>query len=62
MPPLKYLAGYPEPVQQQVRELIAAGRLGEVLERRYAEAHQVRNDRLLYDYTMAMKERFLRKS
>jgi hypothetical protein len=61
-PPLKYLSGYPEPVQQQVRELIAAGRLGEVLERRYAETHQVRNDRLLYDYTMAMKERFLRKS
>lgn len=62
MSPLKYLSGYPEPVQQQVREMIAAGRLGQVLERRYSETHAVRNDRQLYDYTMAMKERFLRKS
>ena len=62
MQPFKYLGGYPEPVQQQVRELIDAGRLGEVLARRYSEAHQVRNDRQLYDYTMALKDRFLRKS
>lgn len=62
MQPLKYLGGYPEPVQQQVRELIEAGRLGDVLARRYGEGHQVRNDRQLYDYTMALKERFLRKS
>lgn len=62
MPLLKYLSGYPEPVQQQVRELIATDRLGEILQRRYAEAHQIRNDRQLYDYTMEMKDRFLRKS
>ncbi len=62
LPPLKYISGYPEPVQQQVRELIAAGRLGEVLSQRYPELHQVRNDRQLYDYAMALKERFLRKS
>lgn len=62
MQPLKYFSGYPEPVQRQVRELIDAGRLGTVLEQRYGQAHQVRNDRQLYDYTMAIKERFLRQS
>ena len=62
MTPLKYLAGYPEPLQRQVRALIDAGKLGEVLARRYDTAHAVRTDRQLYDYTQAMKERYLRQS
>ena len=62
MTALKYLAGYPDALQQQVRELIAADRLGPWLERRYAELHTVRNDRQLYDYTQALKERYLRQS
>ena len=62
MTALKYLAGYPDALQQQVRDLIAADRLGPWLERRYAELHTVRNDRQLYDYTQALKERYLRQS
>ncbi|WNH52993.1 M48 metallopeptidase family protein [Stenotrophomonas oahuensis] len=62
MPPLKYLAGYPAALQHQVRELIAADRLGPWLQQRYVEPHQVRNDRQLYDYTQALKERYLRQS
>jgi len=59
---LKYLAGYPAALQQQVRELIAADRLGPWLQQRYVEPHEVRNDRQLYDYTQALKERYLRQS
>ena len=62
MPTLKYLTGYPEPVQQQVRALLDAGRLGEVVRRRYPEPHQIRSDRQLYDYTRAMKDRYVRQS
>jgi predicted metal-dependent hydrolase len=62
MTALKYLAGYPEALQQQVRELIAGDRLGPWLERHYAELHTVRNDRQLYDYVQAIKERHLRQS
>ncbi len=62
MTPLKYLAGYPAALQQQVRELIAADRLGPWLQQRYVEPHEVRNDRQLYDYTQALKERYLRQS
>ncbi|WP_313462060.1 M48 family metallopeptidase [Stenotrophomonas sp.] len=62
MTPLKYLAGYPAALQQQVRELIAADRLGTWLQQRYVEPHEVRNDRQLYDYTQALKERYLRQS
>jgi predicted metal-dependent hydrolase len=61
-PPFKYLAGYPAEVQAQVRELLAQGRLGERLQRRYREPHGVRTDSALYDYTMALKNRHLRNA
>ena len=60
MPPLKYLAGYPEALQARVQNLIAQGRLGESLRQRYGDVHEVRNDRALYDYTTALKQRFMR--
>ncbi|WKB52508.1 YgjP-like metallopeptidase domain-containing protein [Eleftheria terrae] len=62
LPPLKYLAAYPAPLQQQVRELLAQGRLGEMLARRYPAAHDVRCDRALYAYVQALKQRFLRNA
>lgn len=62
MTALKYLAGYHETVQAQARGLIERGALGEWLAGRYGQAHEVRNDRALYEYTVALKDRYLRKS
>ena len=62
MQPLKYLANYPEHLQAQVRTLMEQDRLGTILREKYGDAHAVRNDRQLYDYTLAMKERYLRKA
>ncbi len=62
MTPLKYLAHYPQPLQAQVRALLAGGRLGEWLADRHGEAHGVRTDRALYAYTVEMKDRYLRKA
>jgi hypothetical protein len=59
---MKYLAGYPETLQAQVRELIAGDHLGPMLAERYAERHAIRNDGQLYDYVQEMKARHLRKS
>nr|WP_255492255.1 YgjP-like metallopeptidase domain-containing protein [Luteimonas sp. MC1825] len=59
---MKYLAGYPQQLQAQVRTLIAQQRLGDVLAHKYAEPHSVRSDGQLYDYVQALKERHLRKS
>ena len=61
-PPLRYLAGYPEDTLAQVRELIREGRLGERLLRRYAEPNPVRTDAALYEYTIALKTRFMRSA
>jgi len=62
MTPLKYLAGYPPELISQVQALIAGGRLADTLAKRYGSTHEVRTDRALYDYTMALKSRFMRSA
>ena len=61
-PPLKYLAGYPDALRAQVQGLIEAGRLGSYLAERYPETHEVRSDKALFDYTQALKIRYLRNA
>ena len=60
--PLKYLGGYGEPVQAQVRELMAQDRLGDYLRNRYQEAHEARNDKALFAAAVELKHRFLRNT
>lgn len=60
--PLRYLAGYPPEVLAQVRQLIASGRAGEVLKRRYPEAHGVVSDGALHDYVAELKTRHMRRA
>ena len=62
LPPVNYLAGYAVELQAQVQDQLAKGTLGERLQRRYAEPHGVRTDGMLYDYTMALKQRHLRNA
>lgn len=62
MAALKYLSGYAPELLAHAGELIAQGRLGESLRRRYPEAHEVRSDPALYDYVTALKSRFLRNA
>jgi UTP pyrophosphatase len=59
---LKFLGGYPDALLDQVRGLIDAGKLGETLQRRYPNVHEVRTDKALYDYVMALKQSHLRSS
>ena len=59
---LKYIAGYPQPVQEQVRDMLAHNRLGELLLNKYPSAHGVRTDKALYDYVVQLKTEFLRSS
>ncbi len=59
---LKYLAGYPEQIQQQAGELITGGRLGDYLLRKYPDQHQIQNDKALYGYINSLKNQYLRKS
>ncbi|GGD22538.1 M48 family metallopeptidase [Franconibacter pulveris 1160] len=62
MTALIYLQGYPESLLAQVRQLIEQNRLGEVLEKRYPQAHAVTTDKALYDYVQGLKNRYLRSA
>ena len=62
MQALTYLAGYSEDTLVRVRELIAQNRLGSWLAERYPLTHAVRTDRALYEYTMDLKQRFMRSA
>lgn len=57
-----YLTGYPEHLLAPVRQMIAEGKLGAALLRRYPHAHTVRNERALQDYVMAMKNLYLKSA
>ena len=59
---LKYLTAYPASLQQQVQQLLDQGRLGEMLLKKYPQAHGVRTDKALYDYVMTLKSDYLRSS
>ncbi|MGE6528068.1 YgjP-like metallopeptidase domain-containing protein [Pseudomonas sp. NPDC077382] len=62
MTPLKYLSGYPESLQQQIRQLIAEKRLGDYLERRYPQRHQVQSDKALYGYVQQLRQSHLKSA
>ena len=62
MAELTYLGGYPEPLKAQVQQLIAAGKLGEMLAKRYPETHLIQSDKALLAYTMELKNRYLKSS
>ena len=62
MKPLKYLHGYPESLQQQVQRLIEERRLGDYLERRYPQRHQVQSDKALYGYVQQLRQLHLKSA
>ena len=62
MSELIYISGYPEHLLAQVRELIAQERLGVVLAKRYPERHDVSNDKALWSYVQALKNRYMRSA
>ncbi len=62
MSALLYLQGYPESLLSQVNSLIEQGRLGEVLNSRYPQRHDVTTDKALWNYVQGIKNRHLRNS
>lgn len=59
---LKYLQGYPPALLAQVRALIDAGRLAQVVAERHPEPNLVRSERALYEHVCAMKARHMRSA
>lgn len=57
---VNYLGGYPQTLQDQAADLLAQGRLGELLLGRYPKAHDRRSDRALFEHVQALRSRHLR--
>ena len=57
---LKYLAGYPSELVEQVCRLIQQDRLAAILLQKYPATHGVRTDKALYDYVLEIKNTYLR--
>jgi len=62
MSSLKYLASYPQHLQDQIQRLIDEERLADYLLGKYPDHHSFKNDGALRDYTLAIKNRYLKKS
>jgi len=62
MTTLKYIAHYPESIQTQVAKLISRGQLGEYLNNKYPNVHQIQSDKALYQYINEIKNDYMRKS
>jgi predicted metal-dependent hydrolase len=62
MQQLKYLAGYSPQIKAQVAQLVTENLLGGVIVKHYPTLHEVRTDRALYEYAMAIKNEYLRSS
>jgi predicted metal-dependent hydrolase len=60
--PLKYLAGYSATVTDQIHRLIDNDKLAEYLLKKYPASHDIRTDKALYAYVMAIKNSQLRQS
>lgn len=59
---LTYLTGYPPQWIDQVKQLIAEQRLATILLKKYPRPHDIKTDKALYDYTLAIKNQFMRKT
>ena len=57
-----YLSHYSAEIQSQVQASIDAGTLGEYILQMHPTAHQIRNDKALYDYTIDLKNKYMKKA
>jgi predicted metal-dependent hydrolase len=60
--PPEYLGHYPAHLREKVSDLIANGRLGEVIHQRYPRTHSIQSSARLYEHAMALKREFMASS
>jgi predicted metal-dependent hydrolase len=60
--PLRYIASYAPELKAQVQAMIDKQSLGNYLEKKYSESHNITSDKSLRDYVMNLKNQYMRKS
>ena len=59
---LKYISAYPQNIQDQVQAMIKSGKLAAFLLKKYPKPHNIHNDKDLREYTLDIKNQFMKKS
>jgi len=59
---LKYLSHYSNSIQQQVQKLVEKNKLQSYLLAQFPTPHEITTDKSLRQYTLALKQQFLKKS
>lgn len=59
---LKYLSPYPQHLKDQIQQLLDRNKLANYLLDRYPNCHEFKNDGALREYTLDIKNRYLKKS
>lgn len=59
---LKYLSHYSNSIQQQVQKLVEKDKLQSYLLAQFPTPHEITTDKSLRQYTLALKQQFLKKS
>jgi predicted metal-dependent hydrolase len=62
MTSLKYLSGYAPELKQWVQGMLDEHTLEAFLQNKYPETHEIRSDAALRDYTIALKNQYMKKS
>ena len=62
MTKLKYLSAYPSTIQNQVYDMLNKKTLSKYLLGKYPNKHSIVNDKALRNYTIDIKNKFLKKS
>ena len=57
-----YLSGYPEELVGKISTLIDSNKIAPILQQKYPQAHDLRSDKALYEYTVDMKNSYLRNA
>ncbi len=60
--PLKYLSAYSPSLQSQVQQMLEQKTLSKYLLGKYPTSHDISNDKMLRDYVLTLKNRYLKKS
>ncbi|EKO3672913.1 M48 family metallopeptidase [Vibrio metschnikovii] len=61
-PVLKYIQGYPTSLIEQIQQLITQDKLIPWFEQRYPERHAIQSEKALFNYTMAIKNQYMKKT
>lgn len=59
---LRYIHGYPENIVSQVSQLVTSGKLPAWFESRYPDNHEIKSEKALFNYTVEIKNRYMKKT